>query len=303
MPEAMNQVGAETPLQSRHFWVALCFAIVGPVAFQNSLEVLKFTSTASVVIISFVTVIIIMYSIPGSGLEACSGESADCVGEKYSVNPDTMEVFGALPIYVFAFTCQQNTFPVVNELINPVQPRVDTVMVMSIGTAFSVFYTVAVTGFITYGAAVNSDVLQSYPETGLTTTVRILISLLVAFTYPLQCNPSRRSLLNLWRYFDNNREPTAGEFKFRYITITVVFLTLSFIIAMSVTSLGVMLALVGATGSTAVSYILPGGFYYALHKDDPDAPKWKVYLALAQGTLGCIMVPTLLSFVFMGHSD
>ena len=64
-----------------------------------------------------------------------------------------------------------------------------------------------------------------------------------------------------------------------------------------------MLALVGATGSTAVSYILPGGFYYMLHKDDPQAPKWKVYAAFTQMCIGCILVPTCLSFIFMGDSS
>ena len=63
-----------------------------------------------------------------------------------------------------------------------------------------------------------------------------------------------------------------------------------------------MLALVGATGSTAVSYILPGGFYYILHKDktESEAPKWKLYASLAQFTLGCLLVPTCLTLIGAG---
>ncbi len=41
----------------------------------------------------------------------------------------------------------------------------------------------------------------------------------------------------------------------------------SFVIAMSVSDLSVVLAFVGATGSTAVSYILPGFFYYYMFKN------------------------------------
>ena len=51
----------------------------------------------------------------------------------------------------------------VNELIDPTQKRVDKVMVASIGTAFTCFVVVAVAVVVTYGNAVNSDVLQSYP--------------------------------------------------------------------------------------------------------------------------------------------
>jgi len=45
---------------------------------------------------------------------------------------------------------------------------------------------------------------------------------------------------------------------FLFYGITCGFLILSFIIAMSVSDLGVVLGVVGATGSTMVSYILPG---------------------------------------------
>ena len=193
----------------------------------------------------------------------------------------------------------------VNEIQNPSQPRIDKVLIKAIATAFSMFMVVAIAGFVTYGDAVDADVLQSYPESGLTTAVRLCIALLVCFTYPLQCNPSRRSILNIWKYVDNNREPTAAEFRFRYILITVLFLAFSFMIAFVVTNLATVLAFVGATGSTAVSYILPGGFYYALHKDKPasEAPTWKKYASLVQCILGCLLVPTCLTLIFLGASS
>lgn len=50
-------------------------------------------------------------------------------------------------------------------------------------------------------------------------------------------------------------------------TITIAFLSLSFTLAMIVDYLGIVLALVGATGSTLVSYILPGLIYLKLHPD------------------------------------
>ena len=49
--------------------------------------------------------------------------------------------------------------------------------------------------------------------------------------------------------------------------MTIAFLVVSYGVAMSVTDLGIILALVGATGSTMVSYILPGAIYYRLHTE------------------------------------
>lgn len=80
---------------------------------------------------------------------------------------------------------------------------------------------------------------------------------------------------------------------FLFYGITCVFLVLSFIIAMSVSDLGVILGIVGATGSTMVSYILPGAIYMKMHPE----PHLLRYLACIQFTVGMIIVPTALYFV------
>ena len=64
----------------------------------------------------------------------------------------------------------------------------------------------------------------------------------------------------------------------RYWATTLSFLALSLIIALSVRSLGTVLAFVGATGSTMVSFILPGFCYYWIFDERSGAPKWKRYV-------------------------
>lgn len=55
----------------------------------------------------------------------------------------------------------------------------------------------------------------------------------------------------------------------RFALITTVILTLAYITALSVSSLDRVLAFVGSTGSTSISFILPGLFYYKI--SDPDS--------------------------------
>lgn len=74
---------------------------------------------------------------------------------------------------------------------------------------------------------------------------------------------------------------------------------MTFLIAMVTSDLGVVLSIVGATGSTIVSYILPGFVYYLTFKDDATAPVWKTKLALVQGCLGLIIMPVCLTFIFL----
>lgn len=68
----------------------------------------------------------------------------------------------------------------------------------------------------------------------------------------------------------------------RFAILTSVILILSYVTALSVHSLERVLAYVGSTGSTSISFILPGLFYYKisdpdsihqqrLHKEDDDA--------------------------------
>ncbi len=80
---------------------------------------------------------------------------------------------------------------------------------------------------------------------------------------------------------------------FLFYGITCCFLTLSFMIAMTVSDLGVVLGVVGATGSTMVSYILPGAIYIKIHPE----PHPLRSLACIQLILGILIVPIALYFV------
>ena len=86
------------------------------------------------------------------------------------------------------------------------------------------------------------------------------------------------------------------------------FLLISFFIAISVEDLGVILALVGASGSTIVSYILPGLFYYRIFQrneeeinDNSEEPSWKLHVALVQLIVGLVLIPTCMTMILVDH--
>jgi amino acid permease len=78
-----------------------------------------------------------------------------------------------------------------------------------------------------------------------------------------------------------------------FYIITFTFLLLSFTLATIVDDLGIILALVGATGSTLVSYILPGLIYVKVcpHRD------MSLVMAYTQLLLGIVMMPFALYFI------
>jgi amino acid permease len=83
----------------------------------------------------------------------------------------------------------------------------------------------------------------------------------------------------------------------RWTVVTAGYLGLSLLIALTVDDLGLLLGIVGSTGSTMVSFILPGFFYYILFKDE--GPAWKRYLALFMGCAGLVIMPVCLTFLFV----
>lgn len=124
------------------------------------------------------------------------------------------------------------------------------------------------------------------------TIAKAAIVVLVTFSIPLQIHPCRASVdaVLKWRpggaqapsgpngrtllpssSSDNPRSDNAqpgAMSELRFALITTVILVLSYITALSVSSLDIMLAYVGSTGSTSISFILPGLFYYKI--SDPD---------------------------------
>lgn len=121
------------------------------------------------------------------------------------------------------------------------------------------------------------------------------------FSYPLQVNPCRDSLNGVLKVvaklrpdflrrahsdaarrapllggavrLPNNEKEYMSEA--RFATITTAIIILSYIVAMTVSSLERVLGFVGATGSTGISFILPGLLYYKISNPE-GAPHQKL---------------------------
>ena len=77
--------------------------------------------------------------------------------------------------------------------------RVTKVITTSLGSTLFIYFTVGLAGFVTFGANVKPDVLINYPENALFSCARVAITLLVAFSYPLQVHPARKCLFSLYK--------------------------------------------------------------------------------------------------------
>lgn len=186
-------------------------------------------------------------------------------------------------------------FSVINEIKDNSPGSIVGVISASIGSAASIYVLVAITGYFTFGNDVLGNIVMMYPPAIASTIGKAAIVILVMFSVPLQVHPCRASLDAVLKWRPNKRSgsdgpsspsnryllptaagptdshgaPMAAMSELRFALLTTFIIVLSYITALTVSQLDRVLAYVGATGSTSISFILPGLFYYKI--SDPDS--------------------------------
>jgi amino acid permease len=257
--------------------------IVIPLSFLRRLDSLKYTSVIALVSIAYLVVLVVAHYLKG-----------DTIADRGTVRvfqwAGPVSTLAAFPVMVFAYTCHQNMFSILNEIADNSHFRTTSVIFASIGGACSLYILTGVTGYLSYGDKIHGNIVSMYPTAAASTIGRLAIVILVMFSYPLQIHPCRASIdaCLKWRpggrkqaesspshssLLNNTPRPgliKSGEMSdLKFAVISTVLIILSFITAMTVSSLEKVLAYVGSTGSTTISFILPGLFYYKI--SDPES--------------------------------
>ncbi|KAI8370122.1 transmembrane amino acid transporter protein-domain-containing protein [Choanephora cucurbitarum] len=251
-------------LTDRRFWITFfMLTLILPLSFLKRLDSLKYTSLIALVAVIYLCVIVLYHYLSPDYPPPEQVELA---------NLDTT-VLGHLPVFVFAFTCHQNIFSVYNELRDNSQFSITKVIVSSIGGSAFVYEAIAILGYLSFGKSVRGNIIMEYPSSYFVAGGSLATVISVIFSYPLQAHPCRASLdkvlalLSPSTKFISHPPPPPSAFK--HFAMTTVILIASYLVAITVTELDLVLSFVGSTGSTIISFILPGMFYYKLHQNSP----------------------------------
>lgn len=273
-------------LLDRQFWITAFMLIVIPLSFLRRLDSLKYTSVIALFSIAYLVVLVVAHYFKGDTL-------ADRGTVRVFKWSGPIPALAAFPVIVFAYTCHQNMFSILNEIADNSHFRTTTVIFASIGGACSLYILTGITGYLSYGDNIKGNIVSMYPTAAASTIGRLAIVILVMFSYPLQIHPCRASIDACVRWRPRRRRDTSTDGSpsrnalmgnsgkpnvpsrtemsdYRFAVVTTVLIILSFITAMTVSSLEKVLAYVGSTGSTTISFILPGLFYYKI--SDPESP-------------------------------
>ncbi|MCJ1463930.1 hypothetical protein MMC07_002539 [Pseudocyphellaria aurata] len=272
-----EKAGAVDFLVNRRFWVTGFMLIVIPLSFLRRLDSLKYTSVVALISISYLVILVVAHFVQGD-VKQDRGELRMFRWES------AVATLSSIPVM----------FSILNEIKNRSSFRTTSVVTASIGTATSIYILVAITGYFSFGNSIGGNIVGMYNPSLSSTIAKAAIVILVMFSYPLQVHPCRASidavfkwrpsrqvessnsspsrhslLLQTLKPSSNGRGDGMGDTRFAAITTAI--LLLSYIVAMTVSSLEMVLAYVGSTGSTSISFILPGLFYYKI--SSPDSPQ------------------------------
>lgn len=286
-------------LTDRTFWISVAMIFIVPLSFLKNLNSLKHTSSIALIAVVYLIFIVIYYYF--------APDYDPPPKDKIHFINLSSKFFSNLPIFIFSFTCHQNLFTIYNELEFNNQRNINNVIITAIGTSAIVYQIIGIFGYLSFGDDVLPNIISEYNASLIVTIGRIAIVILVIFSYPLQAHPARACLDKVLTFrsrttstpptlSDNNNRKIDDDLlmKVKYIFLTSGILISSYTIAISVTKLDLVFAFVGSTGSTTISFILPGIFYYKIHQNDPwDRYKIGAALLALYGFLVMIICLTL----------
>lgn len=355
MPKIMEllKVAEDSWWMERNLWITLFMVLmVAPLSYLKKLDSLKYTSVIALFSVVYLMCLVIEHYI----VDDLPNRVIDVVGPKL-----LRLTLSSFPIFVFAYTCHQNMFAIINELepseTSGSQTRQGNMIIRNaISVACASYLLVGIIGYLTFGNKVDANIITMYPKDSIPSLIgRLCIVVMVSLSFPLQCHPCRGSVNHI-RYFIKNgvlshklrnsqvtndgyaplqsdgesmvdetfvsttpmegAQDTDGHDPIivklttkQFYIITTGIVVLAYLVAISVKSLARVLAFVGSTGSTSISFILPGLFGYMLIKPLNGATtltkleKFCKYGGFALSVWGVIvMVVCLFVTIFLGST-
>eukprot|EP00727_Mastigamoeba_balamuthi_P005037 m51a1_g14531 hypothetical protein (857) ;mRNA; f:933978-939496 len=229
-------------LLSKSFWLPVAMVPLALVCFVRRLDSMLWGSV--VVLVSVVYLVLLV------GVFASYNGWRSSPRPHIRALPHSLKVFGVLPI----------VFTVYNEFSSDNGRRSWISANIAFLVSGFVYVVIGTLGYATFGAAVSPNLINSYPTSSVPILVaRLFAVFLIGFSYPVMLHPARSSMDKIVFASLPRWKPTV-----RHAVETVALLGSTFVLAFFIESLDLVIGFCGSTGSTLVSFVLPGLFYVRL---------------------------------------
>lgn len=281
MPRVITSFSSDAApwLVDRRVWILFAMLVLCPLGFLKRLDSLKHTSYIALCAVLNLIFVVIFKFFHTAGMPARGPVPLFSLSSNF---------VSSLPVQIFAFTCAQNLFAIHNELYVNSRKRMNLVISTSIGSAAGIYELLGIIGFLTFGTKVGSNIIENYPRSILVSICQLGIVIMVLFSYPLQIHPARASLDKVFfppvdhEIHSADPDHAVGDIPlFRFVSESSFILLATFLIAIFVDDLSVILGFVGATGSVAISFILPSVYFLSLFRNSESRKDQRLRLLAA----------------------
>ncbi|XP_073651593.1 sodium-coupled neutral amino acid transporter 7 isoform X5 [Tursiops truncatus] len=252
MAKEPEGAGSSPWYTDRKFTISLtAFLFILPLSIPREIGFQKYASFLSVVGTWYVTaIVIIKYIWPDKEMTP-----ADILNRPAS----WIAVFNAMPTICFGFQCHVSSVPVFNSMRRPEVKTWGGVVTAAMVIALAVYMGTGICGFLTFGAAVDPDVLLSYPSEDMAVAVaRAFIILSVLTSYPILHFCGRAVVEGLWlRYQGMPVEEDVGRERRRRVLQTLVWFLLTLLLALFIPDIGKVISVIGGLAACFI-FVFPG---------------------------------------------
>lgn len=232
---------------------ALCVLVIFPLSVPREIGFQKYSSILGTLAACYLTLVIVLkYHL-----------QAESLGSPELPQPPRASswasVFSVIPTICFGFQCHEACVAIYSSMRNQSFSHWVAVSVLSMLICLLIYSLTGLYGYLTFGEAVASDVLMSYPGNDPVIIIaRLLFGVSIVTIYPIVVLLGRSVVRDVWATPKRGAAavPEAHERRSR-VVLTVAWMAATLAIALFVPDIGKVIELIGGISAFFI-FIFPG---------------------------------------------
>ncbi|AWP01638.1 putative sodium-coupled neutral amino acid transporter 8 [Scophthalmus maximus] len=254
----------------------MCLIIILPLSIPKEIGIQKYTSVLGTLAATYLCVaVIVKYYLMDSHTVIITPEHSQGVSSWASM-------FSVVPTICFGFQCHEACIAIYSSMENQKLSHWVVISVVSMFFCLLIYTLTGVFGFMTFGRAVASDILMSYPGNDVVMIIsRLLFGISIITIYPIILLLGRSVILNLMLRIQRRRWGiVTPSFESRCrVVLTVIWITITLLIAMFVPDMGEVISVIGGISAFFI-FIFPGLCLVFTMQTETVTPRIRVILTV-----------------------
>ncbi|XP_071381319.1 putative sodium-coupled neutral amino acid transporter 8 [Centroberyx affinis] len=232
----------------------MCLVFILPLSIPKEIGIQKYTSVLGTLAATYLCVaVIVKYYLMENHTVIITPEHSQGVSSWASM-------FSVVPTICFGFQCHEACIAIYSSMENKKLSHWVIISVISMFFCLLIYTLTGVYGFLTFGRAVASDILMSYPGDDVVMIIaRLLFGISIVTIYPIILLLGRSVILDLvLRIRRRRRGVVTHSFESRCrAVLTVIWITITLLIAMFVPDMSEVISVIGGISAFFI-FIFPG---------------------------------------------